>query len=251
MYHKLLQAKATFSEALVPPEFASGAMYGLKSALGRVLQVPITFIDYAVGVRSTWSDYELNQRLYSGENIHRRRRFDWYDRWIIYNYFHGLDDLPDYCYLVEPDKNQRTNWLGKAWERCPHVPTAPATRPHLDSCRRLSGIRDLSLVSFVFRIFLFPALKSYIWSRCFAFCFLPARRYEANSGNRISDEEIAQCICPCIKPELISECACPTCTEYTYQNAKSELFVKPSAALYGKVGVGHKPFPPFLPSHAL
>ena len=116
MYHKLLQAKATFSEALVPPEFASGAMYGLKSALGRVLQVPITFIDYAVGVRSTWSDYELNQRLYSGENIHRRRRFDWYDRWIIYNYFHGLDDLPDYCYQVEPDKNQRTNWLGKAWE---------------------------------------------------------------------------------------------------------------------------------------
>jgi hypothetical protein len=43
MHHKLLQANATFCEALVPPELASGAIYGLKRALGRVLQVPNTF----------------------------------------------------------------------------------------------------------------------------------------------------------------------------------------------------------------
>ena len=32
-------------------------------------------------------------------------------------------------------------------------------------------------------------------------------------GLSISDEELAKCICPCIKPEKISECACPTCTD--------------------------------------
>jgi hypothetical protein len=54
MHHKLLQAKATCCEALVPPEFVSSAMYGLMHALSRVLQVvPITFIDFAVGIRSS------------------------------------------------------------------------------------------------------------------------------------------------------------------------------------------------------
>jgi len=46
-------------------------------------------------------------------------------------------------------------------------------------------------------------------------CFFvfPPRRYEASTGNRISDEEIAQCIGPCIKLELVSTCACIMCTE--------------------------------------
>ena len=38
-------------------------------------------------------------------------------------------------------------------------------------------------------------------------------RYELTSGLTISDEEIANCICPCISPEKIAECACPVCTD--------------------------------------
>lgn len=33
------------------------------------------------------------------------------------------------------------------------------------------------------------------------------------TGLAISDEEIARCICPCIEPEKIFECACPICTD--------------------------------------
>jgi len=32
-------------------------------------------------------------------------------------------------------------------------------------------------------------------------------------GLSVSNEELAKCICPCIKPERIWECACPTCTD--------------------------------------
>ena len=38
-------------------------------------------------------------------------------------------------------------------------------------------------------------------------------RYEAKTGLTISDEELAKCICLCIEPESISECACPLCTD--------------------------------------
>ena len=37
---------------------------------------------------------------------------------------------------------------------------------------------------------------------------------EDNPHLRISVNEIMKCICPCIAPDLIKECACPTCTDF-------------------------------------
>ena len=34
-------------------------------------------------------------------------------------------------------------------------------------------------------------------------------------GHSISAGQVQACICPCIKPDVIKECACPTCTDFS------------------------------------
>jgi hypothetical protein len=42
----------------------------------------------------------------------------------------------------------------------------------------------------------------------------PLKRYEQNNpGLSISDDELGKCVCPCIRPEKVSDCACPTCID--------------------------------------
>ena len=113
---RLRQAKATMAQALVPPEFATGAMTGLKQAFSRILHVPVSFIDFAMGKRSSYTNDQLNERLEASLDTARRPRSDKYNRLVPYNYIHGLGGSPDFCMLVEPDKNQRTAWKGRAWE---------------------------------------------------------------------------------------------------------------------------------------
>jgi hypothetical protein len=113
---RLRQAKFTVCQLLVPPDFATGVVTGLKSALALVLGVPKSFIDYAVGARSTFTNAEMNARLEAGDDISRRARSDRYNRLVPYNYFHSKGDLPDFCLLVEPNKNKRSAWKGKVWE---------------------------------------------------------------------------------------------------------------------------------------
>ena len=112
----LRQAKVTVSQLLVPPSFSIDAVTGLKSALSTLLCLPMSFIDYAVGARSTFSNAEMNARLEGGDDIARRSRIDKYNRLVPYHYFHGEGDSPDYCLLVEPNKNHRRAWKGKARE---------------------------------------------------------------------------------------------------------------------------------------
>jgi hypothetical protein len=112
----LRQAKTTVAQALVPPEFATGAMTGLKQALSRILQVPVSFVEFAMDKRSSYTNDQLNERLEAGFDTARRSRSDKYNRLVPYNFIHNLGDSPDYCMLVEPNKNQRTAWKGKAWE---------------------------------------------------------------------------------------------------------------------------------------
>jgi len=102
---RLRQAKATMAQALVPPEFATGAMTGLKQAFSRILHVPVSFIDFAMGKRSSYTNDQLNERLEASLDTARRPRSDKYNRLVPYNYIHGLGGSPDFCMLVEPDKN--------------------------------------------------------------------------------------------------------------------------------------------------
>jgi hypothetical protein len=41
---------------------------------------------------------------------------DRYDRRLVYNCFHHEGGLPDFCTLVEPNKNVRTKWKQKSWK---------------------------------------------------------------------------------------------------------------------------------------
>lgn len=38
---------------------------------------------------------------------------------------------------------------------------------------------------------------------------------QAHPGHSISSAQVQACICPCIKPDVIKECACPTCTDFS------------------------------------
>lgn len=53
------------------------------------------------------------------------------------------------------------------------------------------------------------------------------RRYESeHPGLTISDSELFHCICPCIEPEVISDCACPECVDF-------ECLVRALRDIYG------------------
>jgi hypothetical protein len=50
--HAIHGAKTTVAQTLVPASIASGNVEGLNSALGRVLGVPTSFVDFGVEKRS-------------------------------------------------------------------------------------------------------------------------------------------------------------------------------------------------------
>ena len=54
----------------------------------------------------------MNEELRKHAFAKRRVRGD---KNIVYHYFHHEGVLPDFCSLVEPDKNVRVKWKRKAW----------------------------------------------------------------------------------------------------------------------------------------
>jgi len=104
------QAKVTVAQVLVPGGIASGEVGGLNAALGKILDAPTSFISFGIDKRGSRTSQTMNADLIAGADTERRRRADYYDRWVPYNYFHNLGDGPDYCSLVEPDKSKRTQW---------------------------------------------------------------------------------------------------------------------------------------------
>ena len=107
------QAKTTVAQVLVPESIANGSVVGLNASLARVLGVPKSFVDYGIDKRGDRTQAIMNANMIAGLDTERRLRSDHYDRWVIYNYFHHLGDGPDFCSLVEPNKNMRKQWKGK------------------------------------------------------------------------------------------------------------------------------------------
>ena len=117
MTSALLQAKVIFCQSIVPSEIFSGAIFGLKAAFQRVLSVPESFIDFAVGKRGTYTNEDMNANLERGADTARRTRWDKYNRLIPYYFFHSIiwGEWPDASALVEPDKSQRRAWNGRVF----------------------------------------------------------------------------------------------------------------------------------------
>jgi len=74
MTSALLQAKVIFCQSIVPSEIFSGALFGLKAAFQRVLSVPESFIEFAVGKRGTFTNEDMNANLERGADTARRTR---------------------------------------------------------------------------------------------------------------------------------------------------------------------------------
>ena len=76
----------------------------------------MSFIDFAMGKRSSHTNDQMNEsasRLAWTQPIGRAVIST--TGWCPTTTFMGWGS-PDFCMLVEPDKNQRTAWKGKAWE---------------------------------------------------------------------------------------------------------------------------------------
>lgn len=109
------QAKVTFCQGLVPPEFSNGVVNGLKIPLSRVLKVNRSFIEFAVKVRGTSTNEDMNEALRSGEDVQRAANSSRYNRLVPWNFYHRTGKNPDGSMLVELDKGQRAEWNGKPW----------------------------------------------------------------------------------------------------------------------------------------
>lgn len=109
------QGKTTVAQVLVPAAITSGRVHGLTTALGNLLRVPRSWIEFAIRKRGDRTSETMNAEMAAGLDTERRVRADRYDRWHIYNFFHHLGDSPDYCSLVEPDKSKRSQWKAKKW----------------------------------------------------------------------------------------------------------------------------------------
>ena len=153
-----------------------------------MLRVEKSFVNFALEKKSNKSNESLNVDLVKGHDVERQRRRDWYDRGVVYNYFHHEGSSPDFCSLVEPDKSKTKSWNAKSFT------LGGAER--LLNCQprvRRGSKADLAL--------------DYRNSETCA-------EYESkNPGVHINNADIQLCICPCIKPETIRECACPECVE--------------------------------------
>lgn len=88
---------------------------GLRSATARVLGTTAAAVKFGDDARGNKSNGDMNEELRKHAFAKRRVRGDKYDRNIVYNYFHHEGVLPDFCSLVEPDKNVRVKWKRKAW----------------------------------------------------------------------------------------------------------------------------------------
>jgi len=158
----------------------------------------------------------------------RRVRGDKYDRNIVYNYFHHEGVLPDFCSLVEPDKNVRVQWKRKAWLFDGHerklqcdMKIRKGTKGELAEDFLNSETHARYIVLFIiFLKYLTPSHKYF-------------RYMSQHPAHSISSAQVQQCKCPCIRPDIIKvliytlffesmscnfdakECACPMCTDFS------------------------------------
>ena len=104
--------KTVALQTVIDPELPDG----LNQATARALGTKVTMVAYGRDVRARKSDAEMNDELVDGVYGARRSRADRYNRRLVYNYFHHEGDLPDFCTLVEPNKNVRTKWKKNSWK---------------------------------------------------------------------------------------------------------------------------------------
>ena len=106
--------KAVAFQTVIHPNLPDG----LRSGTARILGTTAAAVRFGEEVRSNKSGSDMNTELREGNYAERKIRGDRYDRMVIRNYFHHEGDSPDFCSLVEPDKNNRTKWAGKKWDLC-------------------------------------------------------------------------------------------------------------------------------------
>lgn len=105
------EAKTVTWQALINPDLPEG----LEGATARVLGTKSTAVTFGRNVRAKKSNEEMDKELNEGEYRKRKTRGDKYLRDVVYNYFHHEGDNPDFCALIEPNKNVQTKWKGKKW----------------------------------------------------------------------------------------------------------------------------------------
>ena len=145
------------------------------------------------------------ERVDSGSELKRAKRSDAYPLERIFNFFHGdLEPIPgietlspadrslqfpDMSNLVELDKGRTHRWDGK------RVSIAGTER--FLTCHPKFSLASRSDLAAEF-------LESKVHHQV----------QQQIPGASISANRVKQCICPCIKPKTIVECACPTCVAF-------------------------------------
>ena len=210
------QGKTTVLQVLMPPEVASGKVQGLIGPLARLFGVSASTVNFGIKVRGSKSSEKMNSDLVNGIDVWRMTRADYYDRMIVYNYFKHIGDGPDFCPLVEPDKSKLSKWKGKehfVGKTCLTLTCSPHVRRG-NIGELVEDYREsetCSMWAFMFLCFK-PRILHFVLLLVAFFSSRP-RRYEARTKLSISDPQIAQCVCPCIRPETIKDCACPICVD--------------------------------------
>jgi hypothetical protein len=103
-----IMGKAVAYQTVIHPSLPNG----LRSATARVLGITAAAVKFGVDARGNKSNGDMNEELRKHAFAKRRVRGD---KNIVYHYFHHEGVLPDFCSLVEPDKNVRVKWKRKAW----------------------------------------------------------------------------------------------------------------------------------------
>jgi hypothetical protein len=105
------EAKTVTWQAIINPDLPEG----LEGATARVLGTKAASVAFGRNVRAKKTNDVMDKELNEGKYRNRRTRGDKYSREVVYNYFHQDGDGPDFCPLIEPNKNVQTKWKGKKW----------------------------------------------------------------------------------------------------------------------------------------
>ena len=171
--------------AVMSEEVASGR---LQMAMTRVLGITQKQQRRGLSlVQENATNEKLNEKLtlFIPRHAHSHGSKAKKDLDFVYRYFH------DDCDLVEIDKSRRNEYQRKL------VIVAGKTR-RLNCQRRIMKATKIQLTQH----FLDSAVYS-TWMKHHHGMVLPAKTVQA-------------CICPCMKPATLVECACPTCVEFRY-----------------------------------
>ena len=184
--------KAVAYQTVIHPDLPDG----LRNATARVLGTTAAAVKFGIDARGKKTNCAMNDELKEHAFSKRRTRGDKYDRKIVRNYFHHEGTLPDFCSLVEPDKNVRKKWKRKSWSFDGKV-----TILQCDMRIRKGTKGELA------EEYLNSETHATYTCICHGYPFLilmfHLRYISQHPTHSISRAQVEQCICPCIRPDII------------------------------------------------